>query len=143
MVDKTLILKKLSVLDEYLKQIGEYASISPKAYIDDWKVQRIVERTLQMMIETCLDIGAHIISDENLRVPETYAEVFRIMVENDILPGSHLDAFEKMARFRNLVVHDYERIDPEIIVGILRNNLQDFKALKTSIIAYLKRQESE
>ncbi|MCF8146543.1 MAG: DUF86 domain-containing protein [Deltaproteobacteria bacterium] len=57
MVDKPLILKKLSVLDEYLKQIGEYASISPKAYIDDWKIQRIVERTLQMMIETCLDIG--------------------------------------------------------------------------------------
>lgn len=143
MVDKTLILKKLSVLDEYLKQIGEYASISPKAYREDWKVQRIVERTLQMMIETCLDIGAHIISDENLRVPETYAEVFRIMVENDILPRSRLDAFEKMAGFRNLVVHDYERIDPDIIVGILRSNLQDFEALKKSIITYLKRQKSE
>jgi len=33
MVDKPLILKKLSILDEYLKQIGEYASISPRAYI--------------------------------------------------------------------------------------------------------------
>jgi uncharacterized protein YutE (UPF0331/DUF86 family) len=142
MVDKTLILRKLSILDEYLKQIGEYASITPKAYTDDWKVQRIVERTLQMMIETCLDISGHIISDENLRVPETYVDVFRILVENGILSRSHLDSFEKMARFRNIVVHDYERIDPEIVVGILRNNLPDFEEFKASVITYLKTQET-
>ena len=65
-VDKILILRKLSTLDEYLKQIGEYASITVHAYADDWKTQRIVERTFQMMIETCLDISGHIISDEKL-----------------------------------------------------------------------------
>jgi len=142
MVDKTLILRKLSTLDEYLRQIGEYASITPTAYTDNWKVQRIVERTLQMMIETCLDIGGHIISDENLRIPETYVDVFRIMVENGILSGSHLDSFKKMARFRNIVVHDYEKIDPEIVVGILRNNLPDFEAFKRSVIVYLKKQDT-
>ena len=54
MVDKSLILRKLSTLDEYLKQINEFADISLKDYAADWKIQRIVERTLQMMIETCL-----------------------------------------------------------------------------------------
>lgn len=137
MVDKTLILRKLSTLDEYLKQIGEYAFITVQAYADDWKTQRIVERTFQMMIETCLDISGHIISDEKLRVPETYADAFRILVENGILSKPHLAAFEKMAKFRNIVVHHYERIDPEIVVAILRNNLQDFEVFKSSVIAYL------
>ena len=99
MVDKTLILKKVSALEEYLKQIGEYAPISMKDYAEDWKVQRIVERTLQLMIETCLDISGHIISDQKLRVPETYADIFRILVENGVLSASRLDSFEKMARF--------------------------------------------
>jgi len=137
MVDKTLILRKLSTLDEYLKQIAEYASITVQAYAGDWKTQRIVERTFQMMIEICLDISGHIISDEKLRVPETYADVFRILVENGILSKRHLAAFEKMAKFRNIVVHDYERIDPEIVVAILRNNLRDFEVFKSSVIAYL------
>ncbi len=52
MVDKNLILRKLSTLDEYQKQINEYAKISLKDYTADWKIQRIVERTQQMMIET-------------------------------------------------------------------------------------------
>lgn len=138
MVDKSLILRKLSTLDEYLGQIAEYAPLTFMAYARDWKAQRIVERTLQMMIETCLDIGGHIISDQNWRVPESYADVFRILVENGMLHRSNLDAFEKMAKFRNIVVHDYEKIDPEIVMGILRNNLQDFQEFKKAVIRYLK-----
>lgn len=138
MVDKTLILRKLSILDEYLKQINEYANISSQDYAADWKIQRIVERTLQMMIETCLDVSGHIIADEKLRVPETYADMFRILVENDILKGSQLEALEKMARFRNIIVHDYEKIDAGIVLGILQNNLDDFEGFKEAIIDYLK-----
>ena len=138
MVDKNLILRKLSTLDEYLKQINEYANISLKNYAADWKIQRIVERTLQMMIETCLDVSGHIISDEKLRVPETYADMFRILVQNDILKDSQLEGFEKMAKFRNIIVHDYEKIDAEIVLGILEKNLKDFEGFKGAIIDYLK-----
>ena len=65
------------------------------------------------------------------------------MVENHILNASILDSFEKMARFRNIIVRDYEKIDPEIIIGILRNNLRDFEEFKVSIISYLKNQEGD
>jgi uncharacterized protein YutE (UPF0331/DUF86 family) len=138
MVDKTLILRKLAALDEYLSQINTYAGISMEAYTSDWKIQRIVERTLQIMIETCLDISGHIISDEKLQIPETYADMFRILTRNGVLKDSQLDVLEKMARFRNIVVHDYERIDPSIVVGILKKNLSDFEEFQTSIIEYLK-----
>jgi len=138
MVDKNLILRKISALDEYLKQIREYTDLSIKAYTADWKVQRIVERTLQMMIETCMDISGHIISDEKLRIPETYADMFHILAENKILHESQLTAFDKMAKFRNIIVHNYEKIDPEIVLGILKKNLNDFEDFKATIIDYLK-----
>ena len=69
MVDKTLILRKLAELEEYLGQINEYSDVSIKSYSGDWKIQRIVERTLKMMIEICADIASHIISDAGYRVP--------------------------------------------------------------------------
>ena len=138
MVDKTFVLGKIASLDEYLGQIREYENITVDAYREDWKTQRIVERTLQMMIETCLDICGHIISDANFSVPQTYADMFRVLAANQILDASRLDAFEKMARFRNIVVHDYERIDPEIVVGILKKNLADFVLFKESVLQYLR-----
>ena len=63
-VDKTLILRKLAELEEYLGQLKEYANTTAGRYSKDWKAQRVVERTLQMMIETCADVAGHIISDK-------------------------------------------------------------------------------
>ena len=138
MVDKTLILRKFSNLDEYLGQIGEYSPISLEDYAQDWKIQRIVDRTLQMMIETCLDVAGHIISDEGFRVPETYADMFKILVENQILEKSQSEPLNRMTKFRNIVVHQYEKVDPTIVIGILRNNLGDFEKYKKAIIDYLR-----
>jgi len=42
-----------------------------------------------------------------------------------------------MAKFRNVVVHQYEKIDPAIVVSILHNNLKDFENYKRAVIKYL------
>jgi uncharacterized protein YutE (UPF0331/DUF86 family) len=72
MVDEALILRKLSELDEYYRQVHEYKNITVDQYSGDWKIQRIIERTLQMMIETCVDIAGHIIADKGFRIPKSY-----------------------------------------------------------------------
>lgn len=126
MVDRAIVLRKLASLAEYRKQLQEYADISVEAYRADWKTQRIVERTLQMMIELCADIAGHAVSDNNWRTPETYAETFRVLGENGVLTPEQTAVMEKMAKFRNIVVHQYEAVDAEIVVLILRKHLDDF-----------------
>ncbi len=138
MVDRTLVLRKLADLDEYGGQIAEYAEVTADRYRADWKVQRIVERTLQMMIETCLDIAGHIIADEGLRVPDSYADMFRILQEKGVLGEELGPAMEQMARFRNLVVHQYQKLDPVIVVTILNRHLSDFGRFRHAIVAWLK-----
>lgn len=74
MVDKVLLLRKLASLAEYRGQLAEYSVLGVEQYRSDWKIQRIVERTLQMMIETCADVAGHVISDGAFRTPDTYAD---------------------------------------------------------------------
>ncbi len=141
MVDKILIMNKLSKLELYIKQISEYQNISYEDYINNWKVQRIIERTLQIMIETCLDIAAHIISDKGFPSPISYSHMFKILIDNNILDKDRLDTYQKMARFRNILVHQYEDIDPSIILSIVKKNLKDFNYFRDSIIKFLKEEE--
>jgi uncharacterized protein YutE (UPF0331/DUF86 family) len=143
MVDKILVLRKLSELDQYLLQINEYSDITISEYSGDWKTQRVVDRTLQMMIETCLDISGHIISDEEYRVPENYADMFKVLQENSIINETLLDALIKMAKFRNIVVHHYDKIDAAIVISILSRNLEDFNHFKNAIVSYLKSKKDE
>ena len=34
-----------------------------------------------------------------------------------------------MAKFRNIIVHNYAEIDPEILLVIIKENLSDLKAI--------------
>ncbi len=141
MVDKSLILRKFTELEEYLKQIKEFSNISIEEYARNWKTQRIVERTLQMMIEICVDIANHIISDKGYRTPKSYVDTFRVLYEEGILKKDALKIMEDMTKFRNIVVHHYDRVDEVIVVGILRGHLADFLTYRDTIINLLDRIE--
>jgi len=139
MVDEKLILRKLTELELYTSQIELFRSISTEDYRNDWKSQRIIERTLQMMIETCVDIAGHVISDSKFRIPESYADSFRVLSENNIITSELCQTMEQITKFRNIIVHHYDRVDAEIIVGILRNRLEDFMKYKDGIVQWLKK----
>ena len=134
MVDKTLILRKLAELEEYLKQIHEFSAVTAEEYAGDWKTRRIVERTLQIVIELCIDIAGHIISDRKLRVPVSYADTFTSLWEAGLITPDTLDIMGKMAKFRNVVVHQYESVDTAIVIMILRDHLDDFLVFRNAVL---------
>jgi len=138
MVDETLILRKLSDLEEYLKQISDYQDITATQYSKDWKTQRIVERTLQMIIETSVDIAGHIISDKQFRIPASYADTFEVLFEEGLLEETLFKSLKKMATFRNIIVHNYDKVDAEIVVSVLQKNLNDFQEYKNTILKIIK-----
>lgn len=137
-VDRSLVLRKISEIENYQKQIGEFSGITVEDYKKDWKVQRIVERTLQMLIETCVDIADHIISEAGMRLPTSYADTFKVLFENNVVDSGLFTSLEKMAKFRNIIVHQYEEVDAEVMVLILKEHLIDFQRFKEAILTYLK-----
>lgn len=137
MVDRDLLLRKLADLEQYLDQVSEYRDITVERYRGDWKTQRIVERTLQMAIEVCVDVVNHVIADRGLRVPATYAEAFEVLGEAGLLDSAEQDAMIRMTKFRNVIVHDYARVDPAIVVRILRDHLEDLARFKTTVLDWI------
>ena len=70
-----------------------------------------------------MDIGNHVISDRGYPKPESYADVFRILVEKGIIPAELLEELAGMAAFRNVLVHDYLRLDREKVYSILMEKM--------------------
>ena len=134
MVDRDLVLRKLGDLETYMNQLAAYRNLDPTAYGQDWKTQRIVERTLHLTIEACMDIADHIVADRRLRVPETGGETFEILAEADILPRDLGAELARMVGFRNILVHDYARLDPAIVLRVLHTDLQDVERFRTAIL---------
>jgi uncharacterized protein YutE (UPF0331/DUF86 family) len=135
-VDRDLLLRKLADLELYLSQVSEYRGLSIEEYRGDWKTQRIVERTLQIAIEACVDIASHVIADRALRVPATYGETFEVLGDARVLEPDLRDAMVRMAKFRNVIVHEYTRVDPAIVVRILNQHLDDLARFRSAVLGW-------
>jgi len=117
MIDREVLESKLRFLREYMSDLKEYREISLKDYLSRKKDQRFLERTLHLACECCIDIAAHIISRQGFREPKDNKDLFAILFENKIISENVCNTMIKMAKFRNIIVHDYARIEPEIVLG--------------------------
>jgi uncharacterized protein YutE (UPF0331/DUF86 family) len=137
MVDSDLVRRKVTDLDTYLKQLAEYRALDAAAYRADWKTQRIVERTLQLVVEICMDLADHIVSDRQLRVPDTGAAAFRILGEAGVLSDDLAQSLARMVRFRNILVHEYTKLDSDLVLQVLAKGLDDVRRFRDVVLRLL------
>lgn len=91
-----------------------------------------------MMIELCVDIANHIISEKALPVPTSYADTFEILKRYFLISDSLAEIMVHMAKFRNILVHQYTQVDALIVVSILQAHLNDFTLFRNEIVDLLQ-----
>ena len=85
MVDRDLILSKAGLAEKYINRAIQKGKIDLSVFMKDIDCQDIVIFNLQKAIQGCIDIAAHIISDENLGLPGSNNEMFYLLEENGYL----------------------------------------------------------
>jgi len=88
-------------------------------------------------IEVCIDLGQHLIASEGLDAPDTYADVFAVLAEADVLTAEQAVSLRAMARFRNRLVHLYDETDEAEVVRALHEDLDDFDRYRQAVARYV------
>lgn len=133
------IISKLERLDEYFGYLKDIQKVNKKSFLTDYHFYGLAERYLQLAIEVIIDIGKLIIVSEDLKRPEDNGDIISIMADNKILTKKSSEKLIGIVNFRNILVHDYEKIDREIVYKKLQKNLDDFSDFKKNIIKYLRK----
>jgi len=115
-----------------LKKLGQKQFLSDPDKIGSAKYHFIVA------IESSIDMCNHIISRNGFRVPEDYADTFKVLEEEGAFDAGYTEELVKMAKFRNRLVHLYWQVDDSRIYKILEENLGDFKKFLKLIAEFLK-----
>ena len=144
MVDRDKIENKIRYVKDNLEKLKELQQESKQDFLNDYLKYDTAKYNLQVSIEALIDIGNHIISRENFKFPDTNADTFKILKEENIISKNKLKAFIAMAKFRNMVVHLYDKIDEKEIYDILQNHLDDFEYFIQRIVEiYLTDEETD
>jgi uncharacterized protein YutE (UPF0331/DUF86 family) len=121
-----IIETKLRTIEDKLAEIESWKIVSFHQLQTNSMLRNATERALQVAIEGIIDICEHILALEGISAQDTSANVIRKVIEKGIITNN--PEYADMIRFRNFIVHRYEKIDLEIIYAIVSKKLPVFRS---------------
>ncbi len=143
MVDKEKLAKLLRDLEVYLQQSEELQKVDKGEYLNNWKIYDLVDRKLHLLMETFLSIGDMIISELRLRKPDTYSDIPKILHENKIIDATIYEKLVDLAKFRNVLVHEYLYLDRERVYDHLQKDPGIIREFMNQIKNFIKKSERD
>ena len=141
MIDKSLVERKIDIILENMKYLQDVREIQEENFFASFEKIQASKHSLQEAIEACIDIANHIIASMDFKRAETYADMFERLAENRIIGQELKEKLMNMAKFRNLLVHAYGKVDVKRLWKILQEDLQDILSFVREIEKYLEKNE--
>jgi uncharacterized protein YutE (UPF0331/DUF86 family) len=135
-LNQELILTRCREIEESLDRLNEIRKKPREAFLIDRDLQDIASYRLLVAIEAALGLCYHVSAKRLKKVPEEYAECFSMLAGAGIIAVELSERLQKTARFRNLLVHMYWKIDYGVVYEILHGSLDDLRSF-SKIIAGL------
>ena len=131
MIDTGLVEKKLAFIETCLRELSELVEL--EALDSDIREQRFAQHTLQMALQSALDVSSHIVSARRLGEPETNRELFGLLAADGWVSVDLLPTLKAMAGLRKLLVHGYQQVDNSVLRDVIENRLQDLTRFTTAV----------
>ncbi|MDB9316006.1 DUF86 domain-containing protein [Spirulina sp. CS-785/01] len=140
-LDINIVLVRVNKIQEYLKRLRRYESITLEDFLQDVDIQLIAEHLIQLMTEAALDINKYLLSQLGVlqkRDNWTNKEYFLETAKHNILTSELATKLAEAAGMRNILVHLYLEIDPrKVFIGI-QTSLKYYPLYLRQISNYLK-----
>ncbi|MBU4185266.1 MAG: DUF86 domain-containing protein [Proteobacteria bacterium] len=129
-----IILNKLSRVEEYLTKLEEITPDNFEDYNKDWKVQMAAERLLQILIEIIIDTADRLIALRSWGPTVSSSDSIQLLALKKVISAE--EPYLKMVKFRNFIVHNYEKVNNAIVYAILTKSLDDIRKFRDEILNY-------
>ncbi|MEJ2168168.1 MAG: DUF86 domain-containing protein [Desulfobacterales bacterium] len=134
MLDRTIIETHLDNMEAALANLRRYQHLTLEEFTKDLSYTWIAAKGLEILIQNLLDIGAHLLASEIKNDWDDYGEIIFKLGLHGIIPKPYAEKIQGMAGLRNILVHEYLRIDLNKLHEFMQNQLADF----TDFMAYIQ-----
>ena len=123
----------------YINELKEFMKLPNEKFIFDSGTLHITERLVQLIVDGMIDTNQHFIRELNFTIPDDLQSTFYSMGENNILPKAFAEKIAPVVGVRNILVHQYEKLDKELFVRNLKNHFGDLEDYARYIYGYVQK----
>lgn len=129
-----VILNKAASIERCLRRITEEYAGNPHNLVANQTKQDAIVLNLQRACETSIDLAMYVISQRRLGLPQESRDAFTLLQTAGLLPADLAARMQRMVGFRNVAVHEYARLNLDIVHTIITKHLDDFRAFSSTIV---------
>lgn len=139
-ITRQKIFEKLQLLDKYFSYLEKLKKEikNEKEFLNNFHFFGLVERYLQLSCQAIIDILDLIIIEEGIEKPEERKETISLLFNKEILSEDLTSRLEGTIGLRNILVHEYGKIDRKRIYRYLMEKIEDFQIFKKEILNWIK-----
>lgn len=130
---------KLFRLNENIRFIDDVLKKSDKDILSDKPLYYGLQHLLQISIEIIIDVGSHILAEEFSVNPKTYADVIMALGDKNIIDKNFAKEQAEMAKFRNMLVHNYDNLDEKKVLEYGHSAPKIFRLFGKAFSDFLKK----
>ncbi|AJF06498.1 type VII toxin-antitoxin system HepT family RNase toxin [Geoalkalibacter subterraneus] len=138
-----ILLTKLDALQRCLARVKAKTPENAAILQQDLDLQDIISVNLERAVQSCVDIAAHVIAQHNTTAPSTMAESFNRLHDLGVISENTAERMKNAVGFRNISVHEYQKIDWNIVYRIITEHLDDFKDFARQVLKWADEHESK
>jgi len=119
-----VILNKTEIVKKRIGRVKEEYDCSPKN-LENYTKQDSITLNIQRACEAVIDLGMHVIAEKSLGIPQMSRDTFEILQDNRIITPEMSERLKAMIGFRNIAIHNYQRLNLKIIQSIIEKDMED------------------
>jgi len=129
-----VLLNKAAAIERAVRRVREEHAGDDARLLDDQTRQDAIILNLQRACESSIDAAMHLVRIQRLGVPQESREAFELLERAGHLDGSLADRLKRMVGFRNIAVHDYQRLLLPIMLSVITEHLIEFEQFSSAMV---------
>lgn len=132
-IDKEKIKSRLLEIEANVEKIKSYANLPTAEFWADERNIYTIKHLLLQNIEAAANICAHLAAKKLYKPVASFGECFALLGEHKIISKDLAERLQRMAKFRNLLVHQYWQVNDEKVLTYAREHTDDFLAFVQAV----------
>lgn len=122
-----VVLNKVAVIERCLARIQEEYQGHEAELTTNFTRQDSIILNLLRACEAAIDMAMHVVRVNGLGIPQDNRDAFALLEQAHLIPSELALRLQAMVGFRNIAVHDYQKLNLDIIRAVLAERLTDFE----------------
>lgn len=132
-----VIINKIQSIQRCVFRAREEYGFNPDGFAEDFSRQDAAILNVIRACEQAIDLANHLVRQLKLGIPTSSRDSFQRLGEQGIIDRELAESLGRMAHFCNFAVHQYEKIDINVVCEIISKKLEELIRFGDAVMDYL------